>query len=64
MALATNALTNVATVEDELGIASGTEDARLQRLINEASAIAESYAGRSFYRNTAISEKISGLDEA
>lgn len=60
MALATNALTTVATIEDELGISSGTEDARLERLINEASAIAESYAGRSFYRDSAVVEKVLG----
>lgn len=60
MALASNALTTAATVEDELGIASGTETARLERLINEASAIAESYAGRTFYRDTAIAEKVMG----
>lgn len=59
MALADNALTIVATVEDELGIASGTEDARLERYINEASAIAESYAGRSFYRET-VTENVRG----
>jgi hypothetical protein len=58
MALATNALTNVTTVEDELGISSGTETARLQRMINIASAMAESYAGRIFYRDTAIEEKV------
>lgn len=58
MALATNALTRVSTVEDELGIASGTEDARLQRMINVASAAVESYTGREFYRDTAISETV------
>jgi len=60
MALATNALTNVATMEAVLGLASGSADARLQRVINQASAIAEAFAGRVFYRNTAISEKHPG----
>lgn len=60
MALAENALTTVATAEDELGISSGTETARLQRLINEASAICEEYAGRVFYRDTAIAETVIG----
>ena len=62
MALADNALTTVATVEDELGISSGTETARLQRMINEASAIAESFAGRSFYRVAADVEKVRGTE--
>lgn len=60
MALADNALTTVAIMEDELGITPGSETTRLERLINEASAICESYAGRVFYRNTAISEKTYG----
>lgn len=60
MALATNALTNVATMEAVLGLASGSADATLQRVINQASAIAESYANRVFYRNTAITEKHPG----
>lgn len=62
MALATNALTTVATVEDELGIASSTETARLERMINIASAAAESYCDRVFYRDTAIAEKVEGTD--
>lgn len=62
MALATNALTNVATMEAVLGLASGSADAQLQRVINQASAIAESFARRVFYRNTAISEKHAGND--
>lgn len=61
MALADNALTNVATMESVLGLASGSADAQLQRLINQASAIADSYAGRVFYRNDAISEKHAGV---
>lgn len=59
MALATNALTNVATMESILGLASGSADAVLQRCINQASAIAESYAGREFYRGT-VTEKHPG----
>lgn len=60
MALATNALTNVATLESILGLASGSADAKLQRAINQASAIAESYTGRVFYR-TAHTEKYAGV---
>lgn len=60
MTLPSTALTLVATVEDELGITAGTETARLERLINMASATAESYACRVFSRNTTISEKRSG----
>lgn len=60
MALTADALTLVATVEDELGITAGTETARLERLINIASSAAESYACRVFYRTTNISEKSTG----
>lgn len=60
MALASNALTTVATAEDVLGISTGTETTRLERLINAASDIVEAYAGRVFYRSTAIEEKVGG----
>jgi len=60
MALAANALTNVATMESVLGLASGSADTALQRAINQASAIAESYAGRVFYRTT-HTEKHAGV---
>jgi len=43
-----------------LGLASGSADVRLQRAINQASAIADSYAGRVFARSTAITEKHEG----
>lgn len=62
MALSANAITLVATVEDELGITAGSETARLQRFINMASDIAESYCRRVFYRVTNISEKVVGGD--
>lgn len=61
MALASNALTTIATLESVLGLASGSADTALTRAINEASAIADSYAGRVFYRQTAITEKHVGL---
>lgn len=60
MALASNALTTVATAEDVLSISSGTETTRLQRMINVASDIVENYIGRVLYRNTAITEKVGG----
>ena len=60
MALASNALTLVATVEDELTIAAGTETARLERLIHIASSVAATYACRTFFRSTSISEKSTG----
>jgi hypothetical protein len=60
MALAANALTTVAEMESILGLASGSKNSELTRAINRASAIADSYAGRVFYRQTAITEKHPG----
>jgi len=60
MALADNALTLVATVETELGLTAGAQDALLERYINQASDLCESYAGKSVYRDTAIVEKVVG----
>lgn len=62
MTLAATALTTVATVEDELGISSGTETTRLERMIHAASVTAEQYAGRVFTRTTNISEKVAGQE--
>lgn len=59
MALATNALTTVAVMLDELGLTSdsGAQDARLERYINAASALIERYCDRLFYRSDAIVEE-------
>ncbi len=60
--LADNALTTLARVKEDLGIAVGvtTYDERLKRAINAASQSIESYCGRIFQRNTAITEKVAG----
>lgn len=60
MALPDTSLVNVATIEDELGISTGTETARLERYIQSATALLEGAAGRVFSRTTNISEKYAG----
>ena len=60
MPLTANALTTVATCEDELGITADSETARLQRLINEATGIIEGYTGRTFHHDSAVSEDVVG----
>ena len=52
MALAANALTTLATMRDELGITDDSQNDRLTRMINVASAAAESYTNRTFQRGT------------
>ena len=60
--LATNALSTLATVASDLGITTpGTSDDLLKRLINSASQAIEQYCQRSFYRDTAITEKVAGF---
>jgi hypothetical protein len=60
VALATNALTTLATVKEELGIAVSTWDTMLERYINEASAAVESYVCRKLYWEADIEEKYAG----
>ncbi len=61
--LATNALTNRADVEADLGITPGSENDKLHRLINAASDFIESNCGRTFYRDTAIVERVAGYGQ-
>jgi hypothetical protein len=59
VALTTDALTTVNTVESDLGV-SGDSD-RVARLINAASDwVVRTYCNRSFYRNTAVVEPVAG----
>lgn len=60
MVLAANALTTLATIEGELGITAGAEDAFLTRLINSVSDRIEEYCGRSFYRVAAQADSVGG----
>lgn len=61
MSLAANALTTIATMEGELGIAVGSDDSFLTRLINAASDRIEAYCGRSFYHVAAAVESLAGF---
>jgi hypothetical protein len=54
MALASNALTTLATVKDELGISDTSQDDRLGRLINVVSDAIEHYCGRLFQKTSRI----------
>lgn len=54
-----NALTTVATLEGVLGISSGSEDDRLNRLINVASDRLEKELGRKLARKQ-VTEKVAG----
>jgi len=60
MALAANALVTIATVEEDLGISSGSEDSKLTRYINAASEAIAKYCHRLFHRDTARVEKVAG----
>lgn len=62
MAVASNALVTLTTVLDELGLTSdgGTQDARLERYINSASAAIASYCNRVFQYEAGIVEKVAG----
>lgn len=55
MALASNALTLLATVQSDLGIATDISD-----LINAASDAIESYCNRSFYKTAVTAEAVAG----
>lgn len=61
--LQANALTNLATVLDELTLASdgGAVDSRLNRYINAASDFIERECGRSFSKALAIVENVQGF---
>lgn len=61
MALATNALTLLATAKSDLGISGSSEDTKVERLINAASAALEAYCSRVFWRSTAVVEKVAGF---
>lgn len=58
--LAANALTNILAAEGELGIATGTEDDTLSRLINVVSAQIENFLGRKIYYEASIEETMAG----
>lgn len=62
MALASNALTTLATVLDELGLSSdgGPVDARCERYINAASAMVAGHCSRTFERSASIVESVRG----
>ena len=65
MALSDYALTTVATIEDELGITPGSEDARLQRYIHAVSRwlTAPAQMNRTLAYDAAISEKKAGFGD-
>lgn len=65
MTVAANALTTLATVLDELGLASdsGAQDARLERYINAASDFVASYCDRTFHRTDSIAESGRGYGQ-
>jgi hypothetical protein len=59
--LASNALTTLAAVNDELALTSdsgGAQDQRVERYINEASAAFASFCGRVFEHDDAIVENV------
>jgi len=62
VAIAANALTNLASVKAELGIATGdtSQDDFLTRAINSASALIERYCNRPFSYAAAEVEKLAG----
>lgn len=59
MPLNANALTKLATVKDELGIADASQDGRLERLINVYSGTIERFCARQLGEET-ITEKLAG----
>lgn len=61
VALAPNALANLATVKAELGITVTTHDDFLTRAINIASQSIEMYCNRKFSYNAAKVEKVAGF---
>ena len=62
MALPTSALTDLATVKDELGITDSSEDTRLERYIQVASDAIVKYCRREFSRVIGIVETHAGAD--
>lgn len=64
MALASNALTTLATAKSELQLTGSCDDSYLERLINAASDFVEQYTGRSFYNEAAKVEKVAGYATA
>lgn len=56
MAISTTALTTLATLKSLLNITDGSQDARLEMLINGASESIENYCGRKFARQVGIVE--------
>lgn len=59
MSLADNALTTLEAVKSELNITDTTQDSKLERKVNEYSAMVESLLNRSF-KKTAYTEKYAG----
>ena len=64
MALATNALTMISTVETELSLTADAQDAELTRYIDTASDQIERYVNRKLYYGSAIAEKVAGSGDA
>lgn len=60
MALTTNALTTVATMETELGLTAASKTALLERLIAVASDAIEQFCNRKLYYTAAIAESVPG----
>jgi hypothetical protein len=58
MAIAANALTDVANVQTRLRLAAGTDSVLIEQLINEASAAIESYCDRRFGYSAAVVEQL------
>ncbi len=58
MALTDHALVTVSTVETELGLTPGAQDALLQRLINSVSEQIKNYCNREFYYEVAREDKV------
>ncbi len=61
MSLATNALTTLATVKTELGIADASKDDQLSRYINVISDLIADYCNRIFYWEEDIEEAVAGF---
>jgi len=58
MALASNALTTISSVETELSLTAAAQDAELTRYINTASDQIEKYISRKIYYGASIIEKV------
>ena len=64
MALNSNALTTISTVETELSLTADAQDAELTRYIDTASDQIERYVNRKLYYGAAIVEKVAGSGDA